>query len=324
MRWKRAATAATLLLTVASSLGTVEASTTNSSRRWPWRNGQTRKLTQVDGHTYASVSARKAYDVAMSYETVYSIGPGDVVTVSNSGAAGNYVQIRNSDGSVITYEHLSAFRTSIGRVVYMGDRIAISGDSGKSTGPHLHLQRSKSTSFSSTALSLSPIDGITTPKEGAQYKSSNAAIGTTVQGQRNESVRATYSLLGGWSTIGVPQSLDDSSTPCWSLKQAPTRWMYECAGGVLQTFQRVDTNSIIAASNNFAYIIDGGFEKAVTAADPGGVEYLRRLGMPRGQRYDGTSFSTQAFEKGYLYRPAGSCWVTVVAEGQPNRSTWAC
>ena len=55
-------------------------------------------------------------------------------------AYGNMVIVTAKDGTETWYCHLSTYRVSTGATVKAGDPIAYSGNSGNSTGPHLHFE----------------------------------------------------------------------------------------------------------------------------------------------------------------------------------------
>lgn len=86
-------------------------------------------------------------DIAPAYGTpIQAIAAGEVTTVSNGGRAiGAYIKIRhNIDGKNIdsVYGHIIADDTTlkVGDKVTVGQTIAHVGNTGRSTGPHLHFE----------------------------------------------------------------------------------------------------------------------------------------------------------------------------------------
>lgn len=64
---------------------------------------------------------------------------GVVESVTRKGAGGLAVKIKHSNGYTSVYMHLSKFKVKKGQKVKKGDIIALSGNTGRSTGPHLHF-----------------------------------------------------------------------------------------------------------------------------------------------------------------------------------------
>jgi len=58
---------------------------------------------------------------------------------SNKTASGIHIVIRHADGRQSWYLHLSRILVGVGKRVKAGDVIARSGNTGRSTGPHLHF-----------------------------------------------------------------------------------------------------------------------------------------------------------------------------------------
>lgn len=81
-------------------------------------------------------------DLAAHYEKVFSMFPGEVIGVGQDYRSGKYVIVRTG-GYTISYCHLSSFWVAKGMFVNAGDVLGLSGSSGMSTGPHLHLTTKK-------------------------------------------------------------------------------------------------------------------------------------------------------------------------------------
>ncbi|MBP2361668.1 murein DD-endopeptidase MepM/ murein hydrolase activator NlpD [Streptomyces clavifer] len=71
---------------------------------------------------------------------VKAVGPGEVVTAGAGGDYGNQVVIRHEDGTFSQYAHLSEVKAVVGQSVQGGTLIGWSGDTGNSSGPHLHFE----------------------------------------------------------------------------------------------------------------------------------------------------------------------------------------
>ncbi len=62
------------------------------------------------------------------------------MVAKRSGAAGYYIAIRHGRTYTTRYMHLRKLLVKPGQKVKRGDRIALSGNTGRSTGPHLHYE----------------------------------------------------------------------------------------------------------------------------------------------------------------------------------------
>ncbi|MFJ9624819.1 transglycosylase family protein [Streptomyces sp. NPDC101181] len=72
--------------------------------------------------------------------SVKAVASGRIVSAGWAGAYGYEVVIRHADGKYSQYAHLSAVHVRSGQSVSGGQRIARSGSTGNSTGPHLHFE----------------------------------------------------------------------------------------------------------------------------------------------------------------------------------------
>ena len=81
-------------------------------------------------------------DLQARYEPVFSMLPGKVVKSAYDKRSGRYITIQTGNYTV-SYCHLSSSKVIIGRYVKAGDIIGVSGNTGMSTGPHLHLTTKK-------------------------------------------------------------------------------------------------------------------------------------------------------------------------------------
>ena len=96
-----------------------------------------RRLNPVTG----IVTPHNGVDFAVSRGTpVLSVGNGEVVIAKYSGSAGNYIAIRHGRQYMTTYMHLDKILVKPGQQVKQGDKIGLSGNTGRSTGPHLHFE----------------------------------------------------------------------------------------------------------------------------------------------------------------------------------------
>ena len=100
-------------------------------------NFNPRRLHPVTGR----VSPHNGTDFAMPIGTpITAPANGRVERVGNHHAAGRYIVVRHDNGYRTRYLHLSQPLVSQGERITMGERIALSGNTGRSTGPHLHYE----------------------------------------------------------------------------------------------------------------------------------------------------------------------------------------
>lgn len=80
-------------------------------------------------------------DLKAKYNTpIYSPYKGNVIAVEYSDFYGKTLKIEHTGGYVSVYYHLNRIDVKIGDKVKKGDLIGLTGNTGRSTGPHLHLE----------------------------------------------------------------------------------------------------------------------------------------------------------------------------------------
>ena len=95
-----------------------------------------KKFSYENKHLGIDISARKG-------NPVFASGSGKVTYAGNSGDLGNTVVIDHQNGYKSSYSHLKSIRTRKGANVTKGDVIGYVGDTGNTSGPHLHYSITK-------------------------------------------------------------------------------------------------------------------------------------------------------------------------------------
>lgn len=91
--------------------------------------------------TKGASTNHKGVDWATPKGTAVMASSGGTVTVAGwQNGYGYVVYINHPDGKQTRYGHLSKVLVSVGQKVQQGQKIALSGNTGRSTGPHLHFE----------------------------------------------------------------------------------------------------------------------------------------------------------------------------------------
>lgn len=102
------------------------------------------KITSPYGNRIHPISGVQKFhngiDIGVSTGTpIIAPAPGTVTKKYTDSLGGNSLVIKHDNGFSTGYAHLSAWEVEIGDKVHQGQTIAKSGNTGNSTGPHLHL-----------------------------------------------------------------------------------------------------------------------------------------------------------------------------------------
>lgn len=90
---------------------------------------------------YGTAKMHEGMDFACDIGTpVYATGNGKVTAAGWHSGYGNQIEINHGYGYTTRYAHLSKIIVNQGQEVHRGDLIGYSGNTGKSTGPHVHYE----------------------------------------------------------------------------------------------------------------------------------------------------------------------------------------
>lgn len=108
---------------------------------WPTRGWVTSDFgTRIDPYT-AERKMHQGMDIASPHgQMVYTPSDGTVVFLGTEGGYGKVLVIDHGYGVKTRYGHLSEVNVRLGDRVKRGDKVAAVGNTGRSTGPHLHYE----------------------------------------------------------------------------------------------------------------------------------------------------------------------------------------
>lgn len=102
---------------------------------WPTSGRISSRYGQRDGRLHAGIDISKPVG-----STVKASAGGTVTRAGNAGTYGILVEIKHGNGWVTRYAHNSKVLVRAGDKVTKGQAIALSGNTGRSTGPHVHFE----------------------------------------------------------------------------------------------------------------------------------------------------------------------------------------
>jgi len=112
---------------------------------WPVKSGLG-NITMFFGQNINPIHGQyyihKGIDIAThrSGDPIVATADGQVVTADYANDFGNYIIIRHKHGYYTRYAHMQSFRAKVGQRVQQNEVIGYIGNTGISTGPHLHYE----------------------------------------------------------------------------------------------------------------------------------------------------------------------------------------
>lgn len=109
-----------------------------------WPVPASHRITSYFGEMEDRTTAHNGLDIGASTphvdgDQIVAAYDGVVVTAAYSTSAGNWIWINHGDGLLTVYMHTSKMLVSVGQRVTKGQVIALMGNTGNSTGSHLHF-----------------------------------------------------------------------------------------------------------------------------------------------------------------------------------------
>ena len=156
--------------------------------------GDSGGLWSSGSHTGQDFAAPKGTGVVAS-------AGGMVTFAGSSGRYGNRVEVTHANGTITTYSHLNSIAVRRFQTVGQGDRVGTIGETGNTTGPHLHFEMKIGGRFVDPMKHLGdagrPIDGIPKPPPGGG--SALPGVDVTAGGTW---LRVAY-FMGGLVVLGL-------------------------------------------------------------------------------------------------------------------------
>ena len=162
-----------------------------------------------DYHMGIDIAVPTGTDILAGHDGTVSVG-------YDSGGYGHYITLTGVDGLVTKYAHLDNTVALNGQTVKAGDVIAKSGNSGRSTGPHLHFEVVKNGQY------LNPIYFAVTNDTGAPpvYGDPGAPMGDGTYAALIEEAERYLGYPYVWGGSSPSTSFDCSGYVCWIINQS--------------------------------------------------------------------------------------------------------
>lgn len=125
-------------------------------------------------------------DMVCDNDTIYGTCDGTVTKIGWDKSYGNYITVKALDGKYHWFCHLSSVTCNEGQKISRTTKIGVMGNTGNSTGKHLHFEiRNSSNKY---ADNINPAGYMGIPNAVGSYDSNNYQIGSTNSSSSNANI----------------------------------------------------------------------------------------------------------------------------------------
>ncbi len=125
----------------AQAPASAQAATATMPSIWPAKGAVTSGFGWRNSPFGGGAELHQGIDIASDVGApVVATADGEVVQSGPAGDYGNVVQVDHGDGVATVYGHNSQLLVGVGQTVLKGQVIAYAGNTGRSTGPHVHYE----------------------------------------------------------------------------------------------------------------------------------------------------------------------------------------
>ena len=183
---------------------------------------------------------------------IFAVGAGTVTVSGTAQGYGQWIRIKHDDGSMTEYGHMYERLVDAGVRVKAGQKIALMGSEGRSTGPHLHLRTYRSANsvgarkrmnpasyMSARGIRLPCTPGTVSAATDAGITASSATPGTTAVSVWQDAVLRSAPQLDA-SQVGSVADDTTYAATCWKTGDevqsdgyANDRWVKLTSGGTV-------------------------------------------------------------------------------------------
>lgn len=165
-------------------------------------------------------------DMVCDNDTIYGTCDGTVTKIGWDKSYGNYITIKAPDGKYHWFCHLSNVICTEGQKINRTTQIGVMGNTGNSTGKHLHFEiRNSSNKYADNS---NPADYMGIPNAVGSYNSNNYQLGST-------SSSSTTSTTGELKTLARNTNLrNEPKTSASKVLYLKNTTLYVLQAGVAQ------------------------------------------------------------------------------------------